>query len=550
LTRDRMSQASAKGDLGRKSRKAEMSCFIHQLVALLSVTEASAARQLPGARNCAIEAMTANVNANRNRGKMRRERNVKIVATLGPSSSDYKTIRALYEAGADVFRLNMSHGAHADQKARYDIIRQIEVDTGRPIAVLADLQGPKLRVGVFAKGAEELEAGARFRFDLDPKDGDATRVCLPHKEIFAALEPGASLLVNDGKIRLKVEACGPDHADCSVTVGGTISNRKGVNVPDVVLPLAALSDKDRSDLEFACELGVDWLALSFVQRAEDVTEARVLAKGRASILSKIEKPAAVKAFAEILAVSDGIMVARGDLGVELPVYSVPPIQKRLVRACRAAAKPVIVATQMLESMIESPMPTRAEVSDVATAIYEGADAVMLSAESAAGAYPVEAVTTMDNVAKSVESDPVYRQVIEASRKVDRQSVADGIVAAAREIAETTDIKAICCFSQSGTTASLVARERPSVPILALTPITATLRRLCLTWGVHCVLTGNVDRFKMAVVSAAKAAREQGFATEADQIVVTAGVPFNVKGTTNILRVAPCDERLIFRTDPE
>ncbi|MFZ5711103.1 MAG: pyruvate kinase [Pseudomonadota bacterium] len=481
---------------------------------------------------------------------MRRLRNVKIVATLGPASSDYGTIRALWEAGADVFRLNMSHGTHEDQKARYDIIRKVEADTGRPIAVLADLQGPKLRVGVFRNGSEELKEGQKFRFDLNPAEGDATRVCLPHKEILIALEPGAALLVNDGKIRMKVDACGPDFADCTVVNGGTISNRKGVNVPDVILPLAALSEKDKKDLEFACQLGVDWLALSFVQRPQDVREARDLANGRAAILSKIEKPAAVKAFAEILDVSDGIMVARGDLGVELPVYSVPPIQKQLVRLCRAAAKPVIVATQMLESMIASPMPTRAEVSDVATAIYEGADAVMLSAESAAGQYPVEAVRTMDNVAKSVESDPTYRQIIEASRSVTRISVADAIVSAAREIAEATNINAICCYSQSGTTASLVARERPRVPILALTSEVPTLRRLCLTWGVHCVLTGPVDRFKMAVVNAARAARDHGFATERDQIVVTAGVPFNVQGTTNILRVAPCDERLIFRTDPE
>jgi len=481
---------------------------------------------------------------------MRRLRNVKIVATLGPASSDYKTIRALFEAGADVFRLNMSHGTHDDQKARYDIIRKVEADCDRPIAVLADLQGPKLRVGTFAAHAAELDEGQKFRFDLDPAPGDGHRVCLPHKEIFAALEPGATLLVNDGKIRMRVDACGPDFADCTVTTGGTISDRKGVNVPDVVLPLAALSEKDRKDLEFACELGVDWLALSFVQRPEDVDEARGLAKGRAAILSKIEKPAAVKAFAEILAASDGIMVARGDLGVELPVHSVPPIQKRLVRAARAAAKPVIVATQMLESMIESPMPTRAEVSDVATAIYEGADAVMLSAESAAGQYPVEAVATMDNVAKSVESDPTYREVIEASRKARRETIADAIVSAAREIAETTNINAICCFSQSGTTVSLVARERPRVPIIALTTQVSTLRRMCLTWGVHCVMSGPVERFKQAVVSAAHAAREYGFATENDHIVVTAGVPFNVRGTTNILRVAPCDERLIYRTDPE
>ncbi len=481
---------------------------------------------------------------------MRRHRNIKIVATLGPASSDYDTIRALFEAGADVFRLNMSHGSHADHKARYDAIRKVEADLGRPIAVLADLQGPKLRVGTFGTGPQDLAEGAKFRFDLDPAPGDATRVQLPHPEIFAALEPGSALLVNDGKIRLQVDECGPDFANCTVTVGGTISDRKGVNVPDVVLPLAALSDKDRDDLEFACELGADWLALSFVQRPEDVLEARALAKGRAAILSKIEKPAAVRAFPEILAVSDGIMVARGDLGVELPVQSVPPIQKRLVRACRAAAKPVIVATQMLESMIESPMPTRAEVSDVANAIYEGADAVMLSAESAAGQFPVEAVRTMDSVARSVEIDPTYREVIEASRKADRKTVADGIVAAAREIAETTDIKAICAHTQSGTTVSLVARERPRTPIIAMSPMERVLRRLCLTWGTHCVLTAPLSRFREAVISAARAARDFGFADENQQIVITAGVPFNISGTTNILRVATCDERLIYRADPE
>jgi len=481
---------------------------------------------------------------------MRRLRNVKIVATLGPASSDYETIRALFEAGADVFRLNMSHGTHEEQKARYDIIRQIEADTGRPIAVLADLQGPKLRVGTFAAGAADLEEGEPFRFDLDPAEGDGHRVCLPHPEIFAALEPGTRLLVNDGKIRMKVVTCGPDFADCVVTTGGTISNRKGVNVPDVVLPLAALSEKDRKDLEFACQLGVDWLALSFVQRPEDVIEAKELARGRAAILSKIEKPAAEKAFEEILKVSDGIMVARGDLGVELPVQAVPPIQKRLVRKCRSVAKPVIVATQMLESMIESPMPTRAEVSDVATAIYEGTDAIMLSAESAAGRYPIEAVQTMSAVAESVENDPTYREIIESSRSVHRQTVADGIVAAAREIAESTDISAICCYTQSGKTVALIGRERPRVPIIALSPVTATLRKTCLNWGVHAVRCEEVERFKMAVVNAARAARDFGFADETNQIVVIAGVPFNVQGTTNILRVAPCDERLIFRTDPE
>ncbi|MEP1768006.1 MAG: pyruvate kinase [Sulfitobacter sp.] len=481
---------------------------------------------------------------------MRRERNVKILATLGPASETEEMICKLHETGADVFRLNMSHGSHEEIRAKHAMIRAVEKKLGSTIGILADLQGPKLRVGVFANGSEELVEGAAFRLDLNEAEGDLTRVCLPHPEIFEALKPGASLLVNDGKIRLQVKECGADFANCEVIIGGAISNRKGVNVPDVVLPLAALSEKDRADLEFVCELGVDWLALSFVQRPEDVEEARVLAKGRASLLSKIEKPSAVEQFDDILAVSDGIMVARGDLGVELPVSAVPPIQKRLVRKCRAVGKPVIVATQMLESMIESPMPTRAEVSDVATAIYEGADAVMLSAESAAGSYPVEAVKTMHDVAAEVERDPTYRQIIESSRTASHSGIADAMVAAAREIAETTDVKAICCFTHSGTTALLTARERPRVPIIAMTPLESTARRLALSWGVTCVLTDELDRFKLAVVSAARAAIDEGFANKEDHVVVTAGVPFNVPGSTNILRVAPCDERLIFASDPE
>ena len=481
---------------------------------------------------------------------MRRNRNVKIVATLGPASSTYDVIKALHEAGADVFRLNMSHGEHADIAKRHDIIRQVEKDLNSPIGILADLQGPKLRVGTFENEFEELEAGASFRLDLNDEPGSKERVQLPHPEIFAALKTGAHLLINDGKIRLEVESCGADFAQCRVEIGGTISDRKGVNVPDVVLPLAALSDKDRKDLEFVCDLGVDWLALSFVQRPQDLLEARELAAGRAAILSKIEKPTAVEQFDEILNVSDGIMVARGDLGVELPVQNVPPIQKRLVRKCRAAAKPVIVATQMLESMIESPMPTRAEVSDVATAIYEGADAIMLSAESAAGQYPIEAVTTMDNVATEVESDPTYTSIIEASRSANRTSVAEGIVAAAREIAETTEVQAICCYTESGTTALLTARERPRVPIIAMTSLMETARRLALSWGTNCVMSGPKKRFKHAVISAVRATLSEGYATADDQVVVTAGVPFNIPGTTNILRVAPCDERQIYSTELE
>lgn len=468
---------------------------------------------------------------------MRRMRCVKIVATLGPSSSDYGTIRALFEAGADVFRLNMSHGSHADQAARHAIIRRVEEDMGRPIAILADLQGPKLRVGTFVAGAHELNEGDRFRFDLDPAEGDGRRVNLPHPEIFAALEPGSRLLVNDGKIRLTVDACGPDFADCTVTAGGMISNRKGVNVPDVVLPLAALSDKDRADLEFACELGVDWLALSFVQRAEDVREARVLARGRAAILSKIEKPAAVKAYDAILQVSDGIMVARGDLGVELPVTSVPPIQKRLVRGARTAAKPVIVATQMLESMITAPSPTRAEVSDVGTAVFDGADAVMLSAETAAGQYPYEAVNMMDRIVARVEQDPDWRRITDASRPAPERTSAGAIATAARQVAETMEAEVIATFSSTGSTTLRVARERPNCPILGLTASPETARRMAVIWGVHSLEVSEIHSMTEMVARAVKAAQAEGFAKTGDEVVVTAGVPFGTPGTTNALRVA-------------
>lgn len=481
---------------------------------------------------------------------MRRQRSVKIVATLGPASDTKEMISALFQAGADVFRLNMSHGTQDDIRARHAIIREIEGELDRPICILADLQGPKLRCGVFGTGPQLLEEGTSFRLDLDPSEGDGARVCLPHPEIFAALEPGARLLVNDGKIALKVTECGQDYAQTEVIVGGEISDRKGINVPDVLLPLAALSEKDRSDLEFACSLGVDWIALSFVQRAADVEEAQALIKGRAAVMSKIEKPAAVDRFDEILEASDGVMVARGDLGVELPVQDLPPIQKRLVRACRNVGKPVIVATQMMESMISSPVPTRAEVSDVATAIYEGADGVMLSAESAAGDYPIEAVTTMNNVAEMVEKDPTYAQIVAASRTPSRTSTADAITVAAREVAETTNVAAICCFTHSGTTAQLASRERPMVPIIALTPLIGTARRLSLVWGLHCAVTGEVSRFKLAVVSAARAARIHGFATDDDRIIVTAGIPFNKPGTTNILRVAPVQEKLIYEGEPE
>jgi pyruvate kinase len=474
-----------------------------------------------------------------------RMRNVKIVATVGPASSSPEMLMKLFEAGVDVFRLNMSHGSHDDIAGRHKAIREIETKTGRPIGILADLQGPKLRVGRFADGPVMLEVGQGFRFDLSDAPGDQTRVQLPHPEIFAALQPGASLLINDGKIRVTVISCDAEGADCEVMVGGEISNNKGVNVPDVVLPLAALTKKDRRDLDYVLDLGVDWLALSFVQRPEDVLEAHALIGDRkVAVMAKIEKPAGVARFDEILDVVDGIMVARGDLGVEMPVAELPPLQKRLIRECRRAGKPVIVATQMLESMISSPVPTRAEVSDVANAVYEGTDAVMLSAESAAGDFPVEAVAMMDSIARSVESEDSYRRAVDAGPALKRNTVADAITAAAREVAESTEIKAICCFTHSGTTALLASRERPAVPILALTPIVATARRLSLAWGLHCVVGSAVDRFKMAVLDAIRTARHEGFAGDNDNIIITAGVPFNVPGSTNILRVAPMDERLI------
>lgn len=474
---------------------------------------------------------------------VRRQRKVKIVATLGPASMSKTMIKALFEAGVDVFRLNMSHGVHDDISATHKIIREVEKEVGRPISILADLQGPKLRCGLFEDGEVTLEAGQSFRFDMCEDLGNKDRVYLPHSQIFKALNVGDRLLINDGKIAARVIDFSDNFAECEILNEGVISDRKGVNCPDTLLPLAALSEKDLKDLEFVCELGIDWLALSFVQRSEDVIYARALANGRAAILAKIEKPAALQRFDAIVEAADGIMVARGDLGVELPVQNLPPIQKRLIVKTRALAKPVIVATQMLESMISNPVPTRAEVSDVATAIYDGADAVMLSAESATGDYPVQAVETMNNVAIEVENDPVYAETLIATRVSRQNTVATAIVSAAREIAETTNIKAICCYTESGTTARLTARERPNTPIISLSSDLNVCRQLCLSWGMHCMLCGPVERFRSAVINAVKIAVRDGFASPEEQIVVTAGVPFNRAGTTNILRVAPCDEKV-------
>ena len=476
---------------------------------------------------------------------LRRNRNVKIVATLGPSSSTEEMVSRLFEEGVDVFRLNLSHGLHDEIKKRHEIIRKVENKFRRPICILADLQGPKLRCGDFKGKQAELVAGQTFVFDKEKTLGNYKRVYLPEFEVFKSLKKDSKVLVNDGKIKLVVKEVSENFVSTEVLVGGIISDKKGINVPDQILPLSALSKKDLSDLEFVCNLGIEWLGLSFVQRAKDIKEAKKIVRGRAAILSKIEKPSAVDAFDEILEETDAVMIARGDLGVELPIETLPPIQKRLVRQCRDSGKPVIVATQMMESMINSPVPTRAEVSDVAQAIYEGADAVMLSAESAVGNYPIEAVRTMNSIATEVEKEKTYRQLIESSRTPLKGDVSDAITVAAREVAETTNVKVICCFTETGTTASLTSRERPKVPIIALTPKITIARRLTLNWGLHCIVTEELERFKMAVVNAAKAARMYGFANNDDKIIVIAGVPFNVSGTTNILRVAPADEKKIF-----
>jgi len=464
-------------------------------------------------------------------------RNTKIVATLGPASSDIAMIRALVEAGVNVFRLNFSHGTREDHAARHAAIRAVERETGRPLAILADLQGPKLRVGQLQGGQVELKAGAKFRLDLDKTPGDAKRAPLPHPEILAAVEPGAELLLDDGRIRLRVEAKDATGADTLVLDGGVLKERKGVNVPDVVLPIAALTEKDRADLATALDLGVDWVALSFVQRADDVAEAKKLVAGAAYVMAKIEKPAAVERIEEIIELADGLMVARGDLGVEMPVEVVPGVQKRLVRAARRAGKPVVVATQMLESMVTMPVPTRAEVSDVATAVYDGADAVMLSAETASGAHPIEAVSVMESIAETVERDPLYRGIMDAEHARPEPTTADAISAAAAQVASTVNAAAVVTYTTSGSTALRASRERPTVPILVLTPRRDTARRLSIAWGLHCVETQDAKNFADMVDNACRAALEQGIGAVGDRLVITAGVPFGTPGATNILRIA-------------
>ncbi|KQZ02151.1 pyruvate kinase [Pseudolabrys sp. Root1462] len=468
---------------------------------------------------------------------MRRHRRAKIVATLGPASSSPEMIGKLFKAGADVFRINMSHTSQDRMRELVAMIRQIEAENDRPIGILVDLQGPKLRLGTIQGGSIMVKQGDTVVLDSNPAIGGADRIYLPHPEILAAVEPGHTLLIDDGKVRLTVTKVEPDRVTTRVEVAGKLSDRKGVSVPDSTIPLSALTGKDLSDLEASLEAGIDWIALSFVQRPEDVAEAKKLTRGRALVMVKVEKPQAVARLPEIIEIADALMVARGDLGVEMPLEKVPGVQKQMTRLGRATGKPVVVATQMLESMISSPVPTRAEVSDVATAIFEGADAVMLSAESAAGQYPLEAVSTMSRIAEQVESDPPYREIINAQRTQPEATGADAIADAARHIADTLDLAAVICWTSSGSTALRVARERPRPPIVALSPNSETGRRLAVVWGVHCVVTEDAHDQDDMVDRACRIAFREGFAKPGQRVIVVAGVPLGTPGATNMLRIA-------------
>ncbi len=468
---------------------------------------------------------------------MRRRRKTKILATLGPASNTRPMMRALFDAGVDVFRINMSHTSHDMLKQMVADLRALADEVGRPIGILCDLQGPKIRLGKLCGGPRMLKEGEQIKLILGETSDKPEEVPIPHPEIFQAIKQKHALLIDDGKVRLRLLRKADTFAEAMVEVAGEIKDRKGVNMPDTLLPMSAMTPKDRADLDAALELGVDWIALSFVQRPEDVAELKKIVAGRAGVLAKIEKPKALSSLAGILELADALMVARGDLGVEMPLERVPGLQKQITRAARKAGKPVVVATQMLESMITSPMPTRAEVSDVATAVFDGADAVMLSAESASGAWPVEAVQTMDRIAMAVEDDELYRAYIESQRGTPEKTTPDAIMAAVHEVTETIEARAIVCWTKSGLTAMRAARERSSAPIIAPTPSIETARRLCLVWGTHSVTTEDIRDFDDMVKRASLIARQEGFAVAGERIVITAGVPLGTTGATNMLRVA-------------
>lgn len=468
---------------------------------------------------------------------MIRSRQTKIVATLGPASSTPEVIRRLFETGVDVFRLNFSHGTHEDHRARLAIIRDLERELDHPVGVIADLQGPKLRIGKFRGGQIDITEGQKIRLDLDPAEGDVTRVTLPHPEIIAAMKPGEDILLDDGKVRMTVCDRSEGFLVAEVRAGSVLKDKKGFNIPGVILPIDPLPPKDRADLAAALEMDVDWIAQSFVQSAEDVRQAKALIAGRAGLIAKIEKPSALEHLDEILELADGIMLARGDLGVEIPPEDVPSVQKRVVRKVRFMCKPIIVATQMLESMTDAARPTRAEASDVATAVYDGTDAVMLSAETASGKYPVEAVEIMDKIARRTESDETYRRIIESDPPSGKHSVAYAITRAACEVAMSTRAACITNYTSTGSTTLRTARERPAMPILCLTENLPAARRLCLSYGVRPVHVGGATNFAEAVQKAIEQAQIRGLAKKGEEIVLTAGVPFGTPGSTNILRVA-------------
>ena len=466
---------------------------------------------------------------------MRRYRKAKIVATVGPSSASPEMLRRLFVAGVDVFRMNFSHGTQADHAAVYHSIRALEVECKRPIAILQDLQGPKIRVGAIPGGQRHIDAGETIAFVLgSPLHADD--IPLPHKEIFDSIAPGPDILIDDGRVRARVETIEDQRFTARVIAGGMLSDRKGVNLPGAVLGLSPLTEKDRADLAFGLELGVDWVALSFVQSAADMIEGRALVGDRAAVMAKIERPSALANIEDIVRLSDGIMVARGDLGVEIPAEDVPARQKEIIRQCRLASKPVIVATQMLDSMVSAPAPTRAEASDVATAIYDGADAVMLSAESASGRYPVEAVAMMDKIIGKTEAHEFYRRIVTAIEP-DVESTPSHVVAeSAADIADRLGATVIAAFTSSGVTAARIARQRPAAPIVALTPHEAIARRLCLFWGAHSVLSADIHSYEEMVQRATQATLDEGFASANRHIVIVGGIPFGEAGTTNNLRV--------------
>ena len=472
---------------------------------------------------------------------MKRNRRVKILATLGPASDSVEMITKLVTAGADLFRINMSHASHDLFDQTVQTIRQVEKDLARPLGILVDLQGPKIRIGTFEEGAIELETGDTINLDRNEAPGNRNRVYLPHPEVFAAIAPGHRLLLDDGKIQLRAEKIANDHIRCITVHGGRLSNKKGVSVPDSLLDMSAMTDKDRTDLTHALTREIDWVALSFVQRPEDITDIRKITRGQVGVMAKIEKPQAVERLDAIIKLCDAIMIARGDLGVEMPLEEVPGLQKRMIRMARQYGKPVVVATQMLESMISAPVPTRAEVSDVSIAVFEGADAIMLSAESASGEFPVQAVQTMDRVAIAVEHDPNYLSIIRAQAAKPQPTAADAISAATRQTAETLDLSAIVTYTSSGSTGLRAARERPSRPIIALSPKISTVRRLSLVWGLHCIQTEDAHDLEDMVDRACAIACSEGFARPGDRIAITAGVPLRTSGSTNMLRIAFVDQ---------